>query len=95
MKLYHLTNERGFNAHISAPNRDKAAEIFLAFLVLNGVRLGEFSLRRVQLSEFGEADAKAVRFVLSLEIDGVMTFDAINGPIVMPPFDRRMREDEW
>lgn len=95
MKLYHLTNQRGFHAHISASNRDKAAEIFLAFLVLNDVRLGEFSLRRVQLSEFGEADAKAVRFVLSLEIDGVMTFDAINGPIVVPPFDRRMREDEW
>ena len=29
MKLYHLTNELGFNAHISAPNRHKAAEIFL------------------------------------------------------------------
>ena len=95
MKLYHLTNERGFHAHISAPNRDKAAEIFLAFLVLNELRLGDFSLRRVQMSEFGEAEGKAIQFVLSLEIDGVMTFDSVNGPIVMPPFDRRMREDEW
>ena len=95
MKLYHLTNERGFQAHISAPNRDKAAEIFLAFLVLNDVRLGDFSLRRVQPSELGEAEAEALQLVLSLEIDGVMTFDAINGPIVMPPFDRRLREDEW
>ena len=95
MKLYHLTNERGFQTHIAAHNRDKAAEIFLAFVVLNDVRLGEFSLRRVQLSEFGEANAKALQFVLGLGIDGIMTFDAINGPVVMPPFDRRMREDEW
>ena len=95
MKLYHLTNDRGFQAHISAPNRDKAAEIFLAFLVMNDVRLGDFSLRRVRLTSFGDADAKALEFVLSLGIDGIMTFDSINGPIVMPPFDRRMREDEW
>lgn len=95
MKLYHLTNERGFQAHIAAPDRDKAAEIFLVFLVLNDLEPGDFALRRVELSAFGEGDAKALQFVLNLEIDGVMTFDSINGPLVMPPFDRRMREDEW
>ena len=63
--------------------------------MLNGERVDEFNLRRVKLAEFGEADAKALEVVLSLDIDGIMTFDSINGPIVMPPFDRRMREDEW
>lgn len=95
MNLYSFRTDRHFNAEIVAPDPAKATEIFTVYLVLNDLDSCTFRMRRVKLRDLDEPFRSHLRKILALSIEGIATYDPGGSIVVMPPYDRRMRDDDW
>lgn len=91
MRFYHFKggDQFEFDAHIFASNDQRAGELFVIQLLMNGQSDGQMIWRELGIDEFGEPDRSLLCEALALGVEGVGNHDPERGWWPVPPFDQR------
>lgn len=95
MRFYHFKggDKFEFDTHIFALNDERAGELFLIHLIMNGKIDYQMIWRELGIDQFGEPDRSRLRYALALGVEGIAKHDAERGWSPVPPFDHREHPD--
>jgi hypothetical protein len=95
MRFYHFKGgERfEFDAYIFAQTDQKAGELFIVHLIMNGESDDQMIWRELDPDEFSEPDRSSLLRALALQVDGVASRTGDGQWLPVPPFDGREAPD--
>jgi hypothetical protein len=82
-----------FDTHIFALTAERACELFVVQLVMNGENPDQMMWREAPFEELKDQDRTQVRKALALGVEGIASRESDGRWIAVPPFDRRELDD--
>jgi hypothetical protein len=95
MRFYHFKggDKFEFDTHIFALNDERAGELFLIHLIMNGKIDYQMIWRELGTDEFVEPDRSRLCDALALGVEGIAKHDPERGWWPVPPSDHREHPD--
>lgn len=89
MKLFKIEFERDQTLHMFARSFDHAAEQFVTWQMVNEITVGDFKINLERSQFMSRVEERDLRDAISMGLDGLGTYDEVQGWIIKPIADER------
>jgi hypothetical protein len=95
MRFYHFKggDQFDFDARIFAPTPDRASELFLVHLIMNGKIDYQMIWRELGIDQLEEPDRSQVRNALAIGVEGIAFRNPDGAWVPVPPFNHQQRDE--